>query len=247
MISICAAHPVDRYDAAAATLLSRTAQASVTCVNPRPGPLERMIDDLEAARRDHRIARWVFWGMSGGGWLAQLYAHRHPEAIAGIVVESADACFRARLADPACILSPNHPAWRAELERAGLLADDAHDDPSPLDAEWLDATGGAAILRRRGGPAVLVSPVPLSDAMREALPGFWSFDARPWLASLDVPALAIAGTADPIVPAARVRAVADAIPGAAYVAVEGAGHVPTGEGRPEVADAIRAFLADLRD
>jgi pimeloyl-ACP methyl ester carboxylesterase len=247
MIAVCAAHPVDRFDAETATLLSQTARATVTCVNPRPGPLDAMIDDLEAARRDHGIARWVFWGMSGGGWLALLYARRHPEAVAGIVVESADACFRARLADPACILSPNHPLWRADLERAGLLAADAHADPSPLDdVEWLDTTGGGAILRRRGGPALLVSPAPLSEAMRAALPTFWTFDARPWLGELALPALVVAGTADPIVPVASVRAVADAIPGASFVVVEGAGHVPTVERRPEVAAAVRALLATAR-
>jgi 3-oxoadipate enol-lactonase len=246
-IAICAAHPVDRLDAASAALLSQTAQATVTCVQVRPGALDAMIDDLEAARRDHGQPRWVFWGMSGGGWLAQLYARRHPAAVAGIIVESADACFRERLADPACVLSPSHPLWRGELERAGLFAADAHADPSPLGAlEWREREGGGAILCRRGGPALLVSPVPMSEAMRRALPAFWTFDARPWLGELDLPALVIAGSHDPIVPVASVRAVADAIRGATYLAIDGAGHVPTSERRPEVAVAVRALLRRVR-
>lgn len=242
---ICAAHPVDHFGEETARLLSQAARASVTCVNPRPGSLEAMVDDLEEARRDHGIERWLFWGMSGGGWLAQLYAHRHPGSLSGIVVESADACFRARLADPACVLSPAHPLWRAALEAAGLFDEGAHADAGPLDdVEWVSAKD-AEIVRRRGGPALMIAPGGVSEAMRAAIPTFWTVDARPWLASLAVPALVIAGASDPIVPARHVRAVANAIPGARYVEIAGAGHVPTGERRPEAADAVRAFVADL--
>lgn len=219
---IAAAHPVDRFDADTAQLLSQVARASVTCVNPRLGvSLEEMVDDLEAARRSHGIERWTFWGMSGGGWLAQLYAHRYPSSLDAVIIESADASFRARLADPACILSPAHPIWRRGLAGASVV--------------------------KEGDTVVLASPVPLSPAMQEAMPAFLAFDARPWLASLTVPALVIAGAADPIAPVAGVRAVAETIPGARFVEVPGAGHVPTTEGRPEVAAAVRAFLADLRN
>lgn len=50
--------------------------------------------------------------MSRGGWLAQIYARRHPDALVGIIVESTCLCFRGRLADSACALSPFFPAWR---------------------------------------------------------------------------------------------------------------------------------------
>lgn len=219
---IGAAHPVDRFDADTAQLLSRVAQASVTCVNPRLGvSLDEMVEDLEAARRSHGIERWTFWGMSGGGWLAQLYAHRHPASLDAIIIESADASFRARLADPACILSPAHPLWATGLAGASVIQED--------------------------GQVLLASPVPLSPAMQDAIPAFLAFDSRPWLASLQVPTLVIAGASDPIAPLAGVRAVADAIPGARFVEIPGAGHVPTIEGRPEVAAAVRTFLADLRN
>lgn len=242
---ICAAHPVDRFAEETAQLLSQAARASVTCVSPRPGSLEAMVDDLEEARRGYGIERWLFWGMSGGGWLAQRYAHRYPGSLTGIIVESADACFRARLTDPTCVLSPAHPLWRAGLEAAGLFDDGAHADAAPLDdVEWVRATD-AEILRRRGGPALMVAPGGVSDAMRAAIPAFWTFDARPWLASIALPTLVIAGERDPIVPARHVRAVADAIQGARYVEIAGAGHVPTSERRAEAADAVRELVREL--
>jgi pimeloyl-ACP methyl ester carboxylesterase len=69
-----------------------------------------MVEHIESARRALDRGPWSFWGMSGGGWLAQIYAHRYPEALHAIVVESACPCFRERLADPGCVLSPYFPA-----------------------------------------------------------------------------------------------------------------------------------------
>lgn len=216
---ICAAHPVDRYTADTAQLLSRTAQATVTCVNPRAGSFESMVSDLEAARRDRDIDRWAFWGLSGGAWLGMLYARMHPEIVTALIIESCCACFRARVADPACALSPQHPMWRAGLD-------------------------AASVVRDPDGTVVVASPVPLSPEMQAAMPTLLSFDARPWLADLHLPALVLAGTSDPIVPLSHVQSVADAL-AARFIAIEGAGHVPTVEGRPEAAAAVRAFLANL--
>src|SRR5262249_57505904 len=100
----------------------------VVCFTPRgiggsapagAAPLEQMVDDIEAARRELGSAPWTFWGMSGGGWLAMIYAHRCPEGLAGIIVESACLCFRERLGHPRCALSPVFPARRALPPRPG--------------------------------------------------------------------------------------------------------------------------------
>ncbi|HWB74194.1 MAG TPA: alpha/beta fold hydrolase, partial [Nannocystaceae bacterium] len=114
---ICAAHTTDAFGGATAELLAETASTSAACVTlPKGGAaiaaFDTIVDELEAVRRELAAPPWIFWGMSGGGWLALAYAHRHPDGLAGIVVESACACFRARLGDPACALSPMFPAWR---------------------------------------------------------------------------------------------------------------------------------------
>ena len=250
---ICAAHPADAFGEATVDRLAKVAASRVVCVNPRgigtstaveaAVALEQMVDDLEAVRRRLEVERWYFWGMSGGGWLALLYALRHPDALAGIIVESACACFRERLADPACLLSPFHLSWRPALERAGLLDEASHARPSSAeDAEWIKLEGVGEVFRRRGGHALVVSPGPLAPAMRRAMPVFWTFDVRDRIARVRTPALILCGTADPVVPVAHARAVAEALADSTFLAIDGAGHVPVTEERTEVDLAVRHFL-----
>lgn len=246
---VCAAHPVDLFGAATAQLLAQQTHTKTVCINPRQPDeltlsLESMVDRIETARRMVGISRWIFWGMSGGGWLAQLYAQRHPDALLGIVVESACLSFAERLADPDCVLSPHFPAWRAALEPLGLLQQ-ASRTPSEIDGEWIDVAGAGQVFRQRGGRALLVSPTPLEHAMKAAMPQLLRFDARPFANTLRTPALVLAGTADPLVPLAQARAVAEAIPGATFVALAGGGHVPTAAKHPGVEPAFAAFLSRL--
>lgn len=250
-LTVCAAHPVDFFGPPTAELLAVTAQVKVVCVNPqgRSGPampLATMVDRIEAVRRQLGLGAWVFWGMSGGGWLAQLYARRYPTALVGVVIESACLCFRERMADPACVLSPKFPAWRDRLAAAGLLGEDAPAESVPAaDTEWLEVAGLGQVFRRRGGPALLVSPVPLGPAMQSAMPQLYGFDSRSWIRTLRVPTLVLCGTADPIVPLRHSRAIHEAIAGSQLVAIEGAVHVPTAEKREESARAFAAFAATL--
>jgi pimeloyl-ACP methyl ester carboxylesterase len=253
---IGAAHPARVFSADTAQLLAGIAQTHVLCLNPRglggsspprQTDFDAMVEDIEAARRKLGLTRWVFWGMSGGGWLAQIYARRHPEALAGIIVESACTSFRERLSDPACALSPFFHAWRVVLRARGLLHEESHVDPSPIEnPEWMDVEGVGQIFHERGGPALLVAPAPLDEPMKRAMPLLWTFDSRDWIENVRVPALVIAGGADSVVPVHRVRAVHEAIPGSTFVVVPDGGHVPSAERRPLAADAVRAFLATCR-
>jgi pimeloyl-ACP methyl ester carboxylesterase len=246
---VCAAHPVDLFGAATAQLLAEQTHTKTVCINPRQPDehllsLESMVDRIETARRMFGISRWIFWGMSGGGWLAQLYAHRHPDALLGIVVESSCLCFAERLDDPQCALSPRFPAWRAPLEKLGLLGEERAKLPD-FDGEWLDVEGAGQVFRQRGGRAILVSPMPLDAAMLAAMPQLLRFDARPFAATLRTPTLVLAGTADPVAPLHRARAVAEAIPGATFVAIEGGGHVPSATKHEAVARAFAEFMSRL--
>lgn len=253
---ICASHPIDAFAQQTATLLANASGAAVICVNPRgvggsssgegqSYELSQIIDDFETVRRRLRVKRWVFWGMSGGGWLGQIYARRYPQSLGGVILESVCACLRERAADPECVLSPLFPAWRDVLAASALL------DPLPSPAascmrehlEWTDGPGAGATLRRKAGPAVLVSPIPASATMRRMLPLLFELDTRAWLNSITIPALVIGGTADPVLPVRHARALHEALPNSEFVLVVGGGHVPVAESRPEVATAVRAFLA----
>jgi pimeloyl-ACP methyl ester carboxylesterase len=246
--TVLAAHPADDFGVATVSLLASAAGAPVVGVNPRgngassPGlqTLEQMADDIEAVRQRLGLGKLVFWGMSGGGWIGLALAHRHPQAVAGLMLESACACFRARAADPACLLSPLHPSWRPALEARGLIAPGAHDQ-APAATEWLEVEGVGAVIRHRGGPALLVSPFPISARMQAVMPALLSFDARPWLARLRMPALVMWGTDDPVVPRAHAQALALGL-AAPLTSIAGGGHVPVAQGHPDGAAAVRAFL-----
>jgi pimeloyl-ACP methyl ester carboxylesterase len=246
--AICAAHPADDFGADTAALLHQMSGRPVVCVNvSRPADPERafitMADELEVVRRELRLGPWVFWGMWGGGWMGQQLAARHPAAVAALILESTCACFRARLADATCLLSPFHPAWRPALEQRGLIAADSHDQVGDVGAtEWTDVLNVGAVFRRRGGPALLVSPGPLADPMRAAMPALWCFDARPWLPDLRCPTLVLAGTADPVVPLPHAQSLHRSIPDAQLAVIEGGGHVPTAQGNAEARAAVQAFL-----
>ena len=254
-LMVCTAHPADRFGAATAELLAEMARVSVACINPRgcggletsgAPALDQMVDRIENVRRRLGFGRWIFWGMSGGGWLAQIYAHRYPAALAGIVIESACLCFRERLADPRCVLSPFFPAWRERLHGAGLLSERSHSEPWPGDdTEWVDVDGVGPVFRRREGPALLVSPGPLAPEMKSVMPRLWEFDSRAWIRSVRVPALVVCGGADPVVPVRHARAVHAAIAGSSFVEIEGGAHVPVAQKRPEVTAAFLNFSAAL--
>jgi pimeloyl-ACP methyl ester carboxylesterase len=242
---ICAAHPSEEFGAGTASLLADVTGDSVVCVSPSSArlSLEQMVEQVDVVRRGLRVPRWYFWGMSGGGWLSQIYARRYPEALLGIVIESVCACFRARIADPACAFSPYFPAWVEALDALGLIGRTAHAHPSSGDdTEWIALDGIGPVFRRKSGPALLVSPVAISDRMRDVMPRLWEFDARGWLGELRVPALVMCGTADPVVPIAHARRVHEAIPGSKFVLIEGGGHVPTVEKRPEITQAWQAMV-----
>lgn len=254
---VAAAHPASAFGSGTASLIADIARTTAVCVNARglggSSPavavsLEQTVDDVESARLALGLPPWVFWGMSGGGWLAQLYARRHPGALLGIVVESACASFRARLADPACVLSPHFPGWRDALVARGLLLEGSRDggerdSERELDSEWLELEGLGHVFRRRGGPALLVAPMAVDPDMMRAMPQLLKFDSREWLPSLRLPTLVIAGSLDPVVPVRHVRAVHEAVPGSTFVLIDGAGHVPSSERRDDAVDQVRRFLA----
>jgi pimeloyl-ACP methyl ester carboxylesterase len=67
-------------------------------------------------------------------------------------------------------------------------------------------------------------------------------DSTPLLERIEVPVLALAGDDDQITPAAGMRSMAEAIPGAKFVLVPEAGHLTPLEQPEAVTEAIRDFL-----
>jgi 3-oxoadipate enol-lactonase len=229
-------------------LLAEVTGARVVSVNPRgigrsspprdirDATLDGMAADLDVVRQALGHPRWVLWGMSGGGMVALASAHWHPEGVEALIVDSTVPCFAETLADPACVLSPLHPKWREVLGDGG-----GQDGEGPL--VWVPVPDVGWVLQRGGGPPLVVTPSEPSEQLRRVMPSILSFDARPWLGAIDVPALVLAGGADQVAPPAHQRALHEAIPGASLAVIDGAGHVPVGERVDDVSLLVRRFLA----
>ena len=245
--TVATLHPFESMHEAL-PLLAEVTEARVVCVNPRgvgrssphrdvrDATIDGMAADLDQVRQALGFRRWVIWGMSGGSVVAMTTAHWHPEGVEALILDSADFCFASTLADPASVLSPLHPSWAGKLP-----APAGHDGTGRLD--WTPVPDLGWVLRRGEGPALMISPREPSVQMRQVISSLLAFDARPWLAEIDVPTLVLAGSADQVVPIAHLRALHQAIRGASLAVIEGAGHVPITDRPDDVTALVQRFLA----
>jgi pimeloyl-ACP methyl ester carboxylesterase len=229
-------------------LLAEVTGARVVSVNPRgvgrssphrdirDATIDGMAADLDAVRQALGYRTWVVWGMSGGGMVALASGRWHPDGVEALIVDSAGPCFASTLADPACLLSPLHPRWHA------ILAAEVDHAPGD-DLDWVAVPDAGWVLRRGGGPALVVSQREPSVQLRRVMPSFLAFDARPWLGAIEVPTLVLAGAADQVAPLRQLRALHEAVPGASLAVIEGAGHVPIGDRPEEVGLLVQRFLS----
>jgi pimeloyl-ACP methyl ester carboxylesterase len=101
---------------------------------------------MEEKRRSVGVERWVIWGMSGGSFLGQLYAHDYPAAVAGLILASSGPYFLTMVEDPDCILSSRNSAWSAKLSAAGLL--DGEYETGPMAGRLSPTSDGCSVARR---------------------------------------------------------------------------------------------------
>lgn len=244
MTSVCAPHPSALFPRETTDLLSSIAAAAVVAVGPPDGAtsLEEIVAAMEEKRRSLGVERWAIWGMSGGSFLAQLYAHMYPTAVAGLILASSGPYFRITVEDRDCILSPRNPAWSSKLSAAGLLDGEYETGPTA----WETVAGAGWVFRRASGAALLVSPEEPSAELKAIMPALWSYDARPWLGAVAVPTLVMCGTADPVVPLRHAETLASLMPNARFAAIDGGGHIPLTDHRVKVESEVRAFLRSLR-
>lgn len=192
--------------------------------------LEDCADDAAAVLDALQVDEAVVVGYSMGGALAQLFWHRHPERTAGMVLASTAGYWRGNLGDrifyPLLGLANGPISRRTHGRVAGLAASLA--DPV-LPGDDLSAWAWAEF---RG-----VSPWSLP----EVLGALGSFDARPWLGDVDVPAAVVVTARDRAIPPSRQWELFQAIPDATAFEAPG-GHTSivfdTERWRPVFLDAV---------
>jgi pimeloyl-ACP methyl ester carboxylesterase len=168
---------------------------------------------LEALRLARIVEPVVLVGLSMGGYIAFEFWNRHPEDLLGLVLVDTKAS-----ADSAETVETRHKTAKTAMaegtEKAVAsmkekLLSTASQQSKEL-TDWLQST------------MFSVAPETVEMAML-AMAERHDFTAK--LASIDVPTLVVAGREDAIVPADVMKKMSDAIPNAAFHAVENAGHL----------------------
>jgi proline iminopeptidase len=218
-----------------------------------PHTIARHVGDLEALRAHWGLERFVLLGHSWGASLALHYALTHPDRLSGLVYVSGTGVDPRWNAD-------YRTARRAHLgdagERERLAAAKRWANEGSVEAEHIACIAGwradyADIeAGREHALAMLLPGVRVNRGVNAELnleAGRFTIapEMPDRLRALDVPALVIHGAADPR-PAWAAKQVADLIPRARFLLLEGAGHSPWVEKPHAFSGALHGFLAGVR-
>lgn len=221
--ALSATHRVVRFDA-------RGFGASAAADGPLT--MERIADD-GAFLLDHLgIDRATVGGCSMGGYAAFAFVRRHPERLAGLVLQDtragADAAeAKANRATLATKVLAEGAAAAAEALLPKLVGETTHRERPDL----------VAGLRER-----ILATRP--QAIANALHGLAArADSRETLPTIAVPTLVLVGAEDVLTPPPEAATMAAAIPRARLDVIPRAGHLANLESPAAVNAALRAFLA----
>jgi len=200
-----------------------------------PLTMERIADDAAALLGFLGIETAVVVGCSMGGYAAFAFVRRHPERLAGLVLQDT----RAGADTPEARANRTALAERVLAEGAGAAAD-AFLPKLVGETTHRERPDLVASLRER---ILATSPAGIANALHGL--GARS-DSTDTLALVRVPTLVVVGEEDVLTPPAEAEAMAAAIPGSRLERIPRAGHLSNLE-NPEAYDrALRGFLVDLR-
>lgn len=166
-----------------------------------PIPISLIVERLEAVINDAvgNSEPVTLVGNSLGGWIALLYALKHPTRVAQLVLEDSGG-----LARPLAV-----PLVAHTREEAIPILRAVH-GPNYQPPEWVIES----LLQRANG-----SPMLRLTELQE-------HDVEPRLGSIDIPTMLIWGADDGVLPMSYADALHQAIPHAALQVIEGAAHIP---------------------
>lgn len=191
------------------------------------------IAELAASVLDHAPAGpFALAGLSMGGYVALEIMRVAPERILGLALLDTNA----RADSPESTENRRKAMARAETDFHGVLGDMLPKLVAPGQLDDMNITARLMTMGEDAGVAVF-------KRQQEAIIG--RIDSRPSLAQIRCPTLVLCGREDVITPVPLHEEMAEAIPGAQLVVLEGCGHIST-LARPDmVSDALRQWLMRL--
>jgi 3-oxoadipate enol-lactonase len=202
----------------------------------RPYTIADMADDLAGLLDALEMQRSHLLGLSMGGMIAQEFALRHADRLDRLVISGSGAAPARSAVDPIGIWS-----WLKAHDASGEV----------FGGQQLVSLFSTAFLRNHQAVqdtvALLASnPYPMTpEAYRRQADAYLRFDALDRLGAITAPTLVVVGEQDLLTPPWIVREVADAIPGARFEVIRGAGssHVMAIERPDDFNRLVSDFLA----
>jgi pimeloyl-ACP methyl ester carboxylesterase len=188
-------------------------------------------DDLVALLDRAQIRQAVMCGLSMGGYIIFELLRRHPHRVRAAILCNTKAAADTPEA------KRGRDALAATAQREGAAAVAAELVPKLLAREQRDDVVREVTEMIERQPVTGI--VGALHALRERP------DSTPLLSRIQFPVLVVAGEDDQIAPAAGMRDMADAIPGAEFVLIPAAGHLTPIEQPSKVNEALAAFLEKL--
>jgi class 3 adenylate cyclase len=202
----------------------------------RPPTLEESMDDLGAVLDAAGSERAAVFGISEGGPMSALYAASHPDRVSSLVLYGTFARMLKAADFPEGITVESFDEWTELVlgEWGGpvgvnLWAPTEAGNPE-FERWW------ARLLRQGTSPS---GAIELMNLYRE-------IDVRAALPAIGVPTLVLHRRDDRMVPARQARYLADSIPGARYVELEGVDHLWTIGDQTALLDEVEEFLVGSR-
>jgi len=198
------------------------------------GPLtmERIADDGAALLEHLGIERAIVGGCSMGGYAAFAFVRRHPQRLAGLVLQDTRA---------------GADTGEAKANRTALAARVLADGPEAAVDAFLPKLVGETTHRER--PALVASLkerilATSPEGIANALHGLAArADSRETLPTIAVPTLVLVGAEDVLTPPSEAALLSAAIPRARLDVIPRAGHLAGLENPAALNAALEAFLA----
>lgn len=187
-------------------------------------------DDLAAVIRTLTDAPIDVVGLSMGGYVTEALWAQHPELVRSLVLTNTRAA-----ADTTPVRDGRHVAIQDVVQNGRRKL--AESMLQKLVLPRADTLLRARIQSMIEGTAVETIVADLRGLADRP-------DRTALLPTITVPTLVVAGEHDPITPQAEMQAMAQAIPGATFVVVQGAAHMTPMEQPQAFAEAVGAFWVD---
>lgn len=195
---------------------------------PPARSLDDHADDLDELLASLNVENAAVAGLSMGGYISFALLRRHPSRLRALVLADTRAIADSpemkanRDAHIELVRSQGAPALMQKL-RPSLLAENARED-------------AVAKALAMGGSQTPEGVADALAAMRDRP------DSRSLLPTLRIPVSLIVGEHDAISPVAEMKEIADAIPGARFTVIQGAGHLANLEAPAAFDAALRAGI-----